>query len=161
MGGSLMKAWSKTIPTLALSTGEAELLALVKGATEVEGVRAILNDYGIPASIVIKTDASAAVGMTQRLGLGKVRHLAVSDLWIQQRVKRGDLKVEKTPGEFNPADLMTKGLAGARIQLLIGKLNLDSPCREAPLVCKQRGQKAGHEEHLLQQALGSAGECRE
>ena len=29
-GGALMKAWSKTISTLALSTGEAELLALVK-----------------------------------------------------------------------------------------------------------------------------------
>ena len=44
--GALIKAWSKTLSTIALSTGEAELFALVKGATEVEGVRAVLSDFG-------------------------------------------------------------------------------------------------------------------
>ena len=99
-----MKSWSKCMPTLCLSTGEAELGALVRGAVEAEGVKAFLGDFGIQPRIVIKSDAAAAVGMTRRLGLGRVRHLAVSDLWIQQRVRQGGIEIEKTPGITNPAD---------------------------------------------------------
>ena len=36
-GQAMLKAWSRTLSTLALSTGEAELGAIVKGATEGEG----------------------------------------------------------------------------------------------------------------------------
>ena len=107
-GRALIKAWSKTLPTLMLSTGEAELGALVKGATEGEGFLAILHDFDMAANIVMESDASAAIGITQRQGLGKIRHLAVADLWIQQRVKDGVLKVTKVPGLQNSADMMTK-----------------------------------------------------
>ena len=83
-----MKSWAKTLPTLALSTGEAELGATVRGAAEAEGIVSILGDFHIEAKVVLKSDAAAAIGITQRVGLGRVRHLAVSDLWIQQRIKR-------------------------------------------------------------------------
>ena len=36
-GGALIKAWSKTMATLALSTGEAELGATTRGAAEADG----------------------------------------------------------------------------------------------------------------------------
>ena len=48
--------------------------------------------------------------MVNREGLGKVRHLATDDLWIQQRVRRGDLGVSKWLGKENPSDLGTKPL---------------------------------------------------
>ena len=43
-----------------------------------------------------------------RRGLGKIRHLAVSDLWVQDRLHRGDFSLTKIPGSENPADLLTK-----------------------------------------------------
>ena len=52
----------------------------------------------------------------QRKGLGKVRHLKVQYLWIQDRVKHGDLSVVKVWGKDNPADLMTKHLPAAELQ---------------------------------------------
>ena len=53
-------------------------------------------------------DATAAVGICKRQGLGRVRHLATADLWVQQRVRSRDLKLYKLPGKENPSDLMTK-----------------------------------------------------
>ena len=123
-GQHLIKAWSRTLSTLALSTGEAELGALAKGAAESEGIVSILHDFGMQASICISSDASAAIGITKRLGLGKVRHLSVADLWIQQKVRRVELHVEKVPGSQNPSDLRTKPLPRPRIDDLTTRMNI-------------------------------------
>ena len=123
-GRALIKAWSKTLATMALSTGESELGALVKGATEGLGVQAILADFALNAKIGLHSDASAAIGITSRRGLGKVRHLAVADLWIQQRVQRGDFEIQKLPGLENPADLMTKILATGEIRSRLESMNM-------------------------------------
>ena len=96
--GALMKAWSKSIPTLCLSTGEAELAAMVRGATEGEGLVSVLRDFGLEAKLRLESDASAVIGITQRQGLGKIRHLSVADLWIQQRIRSGAIKVTKCQG---------------------------------------------------------------
>ena len=84
-----------------------------------------LGDFGIRVPITFKSDASAAVGITQRLGLGKVRHLAVSDLWMQGGVRDGSIVIEKVPGEDNVSDLMTKGLDRTRIDKLLRGMNVD------------------------------------
>ena len=123
-GGAVIKCWSRTLPTIALSSGEAELGALVKGAAEADGLVAILGDFGLQANIVLESDASAAVGITQRLGLGKVRHLATADLWIQQRAKDGSIRITKVKGTENTADLMTKGLDGPRIDALLQRMGV-------------------------------------
>ena len=54
------------------------------------------------------SDATAAIGMAKRLGLGRVRHLAVADLWIQQRCKAGGVTFKKLPGSQNTSDILTK-----------------------------------------------------
>ena len=56
------------------------------------------------------TDASAAIGIASRRGLGKVRHVEVSQLWLQQRVADGGLSVQKVDGISNVADALTKHL---------------------------------------------------
>ena len=89
VGGPLLKSWSKTLAVLALSSGEAELMSLVKAGTEALGLQALYRDFGEEMSITIASDATAAIGMVSRLGLGKVRHLAVSDLWLQEKARSG------------------------------------------------------------------------
>jgi hypothetical protein len=115
-GGGVLKTWAKTQSTIALSSGEAELAAVIKGAAEGLGMQAVLRDFGRSVGIQMLSDATAAIGMVAREGLGKVRHLAVADLWIQQRVRRGDLTVGKVNGKDNPADICTKGVPEAEIQ---------------------------------------------
>ena len=118
-GGAMLKAWSKTITTLALSSGESELSAMAKGAAEGLGVEAILKDFGIEVLVEIHSDATAAIGIASRQGLGRIRHIAVADLWIQQRLKAGDFTVSKVNGLDNLSDLMTKALDAVRIEKLL------------------------------------------
>jgi hypothetical protein len=59
----------------------------------------MLEDFGIRVTIRINTDASAAKGIANRRGLGKVRHIAVNQLWIQDRISRGDLTIGKINGK--------------------------------------------------------------
>ena len=55
-------------------------------------------------------DASAALGIINRKGLGKTRHIETGLLWIQQTAAERHLKYAKILGKLNPADLFTKYL---------------------------------------------------
>ena len=48
--------------------------------------------------------------MVARLGLGKVRHLSVSDLWVQQAARDQVIRYHKIDGTRNPADMLTKAI---------------------------------------------------
>ena len=63
----------------------------------------------------IMADASAALGIIGRSGLGKLRHIDTSYLWLQQESIKKKLKMNKVPGTENPADMNTKGLSGEEI----------------------------------------------
>ena len=53
-------------------------------------MKSLAKDLGLDLSLVAHTDATAAIGICRRCGLGKVRHLAIADLWIQDRVRSKD-----------------------------------------------------------------------
>ena len=108
LGAHMLKAWSSTQPTINLSSGEAELHGVVRGSAAGLGMLSLLADLGSSLPLRIWTDSTASIGICKRQGLGKVRHLAVQDLWIQQRVRSGDFDLYKIPGERNPADLFMK-----------------------------------------------------
>ena len=82
LGGHLIKSWSSTQPVIALSSGEAELYALVKGASQATGLMSMLFDYGLELGARVCIDSSAALGIAHRVGLGKTRHIDVQYLWI-------------------------------------------------------------------------------
>eukprot|EP00972_Heterocapsa_arctica_P055587 8199258-Heterocapsa_arctica.AAC.1 len=60
-------------------------------------------------------DASAALGLINRQGLGKARHVETQWLWIQQATREGRVTMNKIPGAENPADLLTKPLDHEKI----------------------------------------------
>ena len=71
-------------------------------------MQSTMHEFSIETQLKIKGDAIAAMGIVKRQGLGRVRHLAVADLWIQQKGKEGSAKYEKLPGKENTSDIMTK-----------------------------------------------------
>ena len=108
--GQFVKAWSKTMGILALSSRESDLAAVVRAATEGMGLQSILNDFCLCGHVAIKSDATAAIVMYHRLGLGKSPTLAVGDLWVQHHVRSGKTRVSKISGLENPSDAHTKYL---------------------------------------------------
>ena len=110
-----MKRWSSTLKTIALSSGEAELAGIVRGSSEVIGMRSLCIDLGIDLEINVHADSSAAIGICQGSGVGRVRHLDVAQLWAQEKVKAEELGLHKCLGILNPADILTKPVARADI----------------------------------------------
>ena len=93
-GQHMIKAWSTTQQTLALSSGEAEYMAIVKGSAVALGVRSPLEDFGVGTMpIRLLTDATTGKSIATRRGLGKTRHIALHLLWVQQRVQSGGIEV--------------------------------------------------------------------
>jgi len=111
IGKHMIKSWSTTQQTIAMSSGEAELYAMVKGAAQTKGLISMINDYGFRFDACVCSDASAAIGIVHRQGLGKTRHIQVQYLWMQAEVADGRMKVQKVRTDDNPADLMTKSLS--------------------------------------------------
>jgi len=112
-GEHLLKSWSSTQSSVALSSGEAEFYGVVKAAGYGLAYQALLKDFGQDKSLTVFTDSTAALGIAARQGLGKLRHLDTNTLWVQQAVRCKRLILRKVAGEENPADVFTKHIVGA------------------------------------------------
>jgi hypothetical protein len=110
IGRHVIRTWSSTQPSVTLSSGEAEFYGLVKAAGAGLGHQSIMSDFGLKVPVRVWTDSSAAIGISSRSGLGKLRHLETHTLWVQEKVRTGAIQVRKVRGEVNPADLFTKHL---------------------------------------------------
>ena len=118
-GNHLVKSWATNQAVIALSSGEAEYYSLVKAASISIGLQALCKDLGIVLTdpIVLKSDASAAIGISNRIGSGKIRHIEVTQLWLQDKVSQKSITLEKVGTDENLADALTKGVDAAAIQL--------------------------------------------
>ena len=81
----MLKFWSKTQAVVALSSAEAELGAAVKASQGFLGMMTLWKNVGETSRGLVMGDASAAIGIIRRLGLGKVRHLNTSCMWAQEK----------------------------------------------------------------------------
>ena len=124
IGRHAIKTWARTQETVAISTAEAELTAMVKTACEAVGIKAMLKDLGKEVTVEVAVDASAAIAVANRTGLGKLRHVNVAYLWIQQKEARKEMVIRKIPGTENPADMMTKIVEPKTMAVLAKKLNV-------------------------------------
>ena len=79
----IIKHWARTQPGVALSSGEAELYALVKASTETLGVKSLYKELGQEMEGVILTDSSAARGTVLRQGSGRLKHVELNTFWVQ------------------------------------------------------------------------------
>ena len=111
LGDTAVRGWSTNQAVIALSSGEAEYYAALKGASQALGYQSMLRDIGLETTVTLFSDSSAARGIIHRTGLGKLRHLETGYLWLQAAVAKKRLSVRKVNGAENPADLLTKYLS--------------------------------------------------
>ena len=126
LGTHILKSWSVTQNTIALSSGEAEFYAMVKAGSQGLGMRAMCNDLGITSNVKIITDATAARGMVQRKGLGAARHVEAHQLWIQDKVQNKEICVEKVGGKNNLADGLTKFVGGKDLATHVNGIGIEN-----------------------------------
>ncbi len=62
----MIQSNSRTQKAVALSSGEAELTAMVRVTAEGVGLSALLEDWGAKRGLTVFADSSAALGVVQR-----------------------------------------------------------------------------------------------
>ena len=103
----------------------------------------VRDDLGKESSIDIFIDSSAAKGFASKRGVGKMRHMEVKWLWLQEEVRRGRVRVKKVLGTENPADLLTKYMKKDDIQDPAGRMNLEVRWAEKKEAREVRGVRKG------------------
>ena len=86
------------------------------------GTKAMLQEWGLDSTVALKTDSAAALGLNQRRGVGRVRHVATRHLWLQEKVAKKEIHISKVATKANRVDLLTKPLPEPRIRELMGTL---------------------------------------
>ena len=73
------------------------------------GLNHVLKEVDLGGeNVTLLCDASSAIGVAKRSGIGKPRHIHVAYLWLQQKVKDDCLKIAKVSGKVNLGDVFTK-----------------------------------------------------
>ena len=86
------------------------MYGLIKATSETLGIMSLLHEWDCVYYGQMFSDASAALGIIQRRGLGKLRHIDTSFLWIQEVNAQRAVLFDKVAGAENPADICTKGV---------------------------------------------------
>ena len=107
LGKYLLIHWSRTQTSVSLSSGEAELNAMLKAACEGLSLKHLLQEVGLELGLHLRGDSSASHGTLHRLGSGRIKHLETRQLWLQEKVFNGVVSIEKVPRERNWADVLT------------------------------------------------------
>ena len=162
LGTHVTKSWNTNQVVIALSSGEAEYYGMVKGASQPIGPRGLADDLGVTykGPIQINTDASAALGIGSRLGIGKVTHIEVNQLSLQDKVFVGEIARNKLGSTESNADALKKPVNAETLQHHVdhsgGERRRDRH-RIAPEIAEGEADKGVHKDSLEQgQLLKSA-----
>ena len=116
--GVILTSWSRTQGRLALSSCEAELVALTVAGQEASFVRTMMEEIGEPTRVRLYTDSTSAHQIAERRGLGRLKHVELRWLWMQDEFRAGRLEIAHV-NTMHPADLMTKYLHRSRLEDLM------------------------------------------
>ena len=129
-GDHLLESHAVSQQVIALSSAESEFYAIGSGTASGLFFKHLLAEQGLEVNLAVVTDSSAAKTMVQRVGVGRVRHIEVRFLWVQEEQRKGNVEVRKTLGAENVADLGTKPVTKETLARLMLKLPLVLPLEQ-------------------------------
>ena len=111
---------SKRQPSVALSSAEAEYMAMCAGAQKLLWLLQLLEELQIPGltpppttalGITLQGDNKAALKMAEEgADSPATQHISIRYHFLKEQVEAGVIRVEHVPTEHNVADVMTKPL---------------------------------------------------
>ena len=124
-GRHVLETASVTQSTIALSSGEAECIAMVRGAAAGVNIKAVLNEMSFDVGVKLHTDSRAAKGMAMKSGLSnKTRHMSIKVCWLQELVEAKVISLATVRSEDNVADILTKWLPLAALTRHLKEMGL-------------------------------------
>ncbi|KAH9695610.1 hypothetical protein KPL71_022838 [Citrus sinensis] len=136
-GGAV--SWKSTLQSVvALSTTEAEYIALTEAVKEALWLKGLVTELGLEQeSVTVNCDSSSAIQLSKNPKYHeRTKHADVRMHFIRDKIRSGVINVIKIPTEVNPADMLTKPLPTVKFRNsldLIGVINFsvvpDRGCR--------------------------------
>ena len=108
LGNNLIAAWSRVQPRLALSSGEAELYAGLRGISETLGFMHMMREFHTQdwGRIIHRVDASGCRAIMLRRVCGGLKHIAVKSLWVQEAVRDYSITIERVSRDVMHAHIL-------------------------------------------------------
>src|SRR5277367_6413321 len=127
MAGGPVTWSSKRQTTVAISTVEAEYVAMSRCAQQMVWMHNWLSEVGVEYSVpgLISGDSRGAIALTKNTkDHGKVKHIDIRHHYIRELLQSGAITIEQVPSAANLADLFTKPLARDHHHRLLTLLNV-------------------------------------
>jgi hypothetical protein len=132
-------AWSaRKQPLIALSTAEAEYIALTSAAREVLYLQLLIGELYEPVNLPtpLYCDNQAAIALaTNNKFQSQTKHIDLHYHFIRAHVRNGIFDLQYTPTDENIADAFTKALPRPRLQKLREKMSLG--CARGGVLCEE------------------------
>jgi hypothetical protein len=112
--GAAVSWISKRQPTVALSSAEAEYVAACLAAQEVQWIRQVLAEIGVPVEpgpTCIYSDSQSAMHMCNNPTAGRAKHVDIKYHFVKEAREREVVSFRFIPTSQQAADAMTKSLA--------------------------------------------------
>ena len=129
VGGTSISWRSRKQSCVALSTAEAEYIALSQAAQEAMWLRQLFSDLQSEpcGPTVLHEDNQAAICLSKNpQGHGKSKHIEIKYHFIREQVKNGAIKLQYCQTSDMVADVLTKGLAKDKFEKLRALTGLSS-----------------------------------
>jgi hypothetical protein len=127
--GAAVSWRSKKQSCVAISTAEAEYIALASAAQEAVWMQQLIGDLEQKSEkpMLIYEDNQSAICMTKNPQFhGRAKHISIKYHFIREQVEKGTVTLKYCPSENMIADMLTKGLSKEqfyKLRLLIGVKN--------------------------------------
>lgn len=122
--GVQLTHWSRTQPVITTSSCESELLAVCLGAQEALLVANLFKELELSPQVNIHSDSRSALDWLNKKGVGRLKHIELRQMWVQEAVMQERLRMIFVQGADNPADLLTKVLPGPRLRRLAQQVGM-------------------------------------
>ena len=96
-------------------------------------------ELGLHSSLHSLCDSSAATGIMKRSGTGRMKHLDVKHLWVQELVAKKLLTVRWVPRQQNAADVLTQSTSRSEFTRLLRLLSVSFPDKTSIDSLSERG----------------------
>ena len=117
LNGAAVSWKSQRQPTVALSTAEAEYMALTAATQEAVFLRQLLQEMGQPpaSGTLIHEDNQSCIALCKNtMTTGRSKHIEVKMHFCREKQESGEIVVDYCPTEEMLADGLSKPLAGER-----------------------------------------------
>ncbi|KAL1545763.1 secreted RxLR effector protein 161-like protein [Salvia divinorum] len=126
MFGSTMSWKSHMQNVVALSTTEAEYMALTEAVKESIWLKGMLGDFGIQQeSVEISCDNNSAIYLTKHQTFHeRSKHIDICMHFIRDEVAKGRVRIKKVSTEYNAANMLTKPLPVSKFHHCMELVNI-------------------------------------